>query len=190
MLVWQGPRGRPGTVARLTLGPCLLIERLPPVRRARPASELRLGAWLALTVRPHLAPLTQVVQGLLRASPKDTTEPPHLAALWLHESSRVFGDRLTCAEDRGWLARRQGELLKEVVGDAGCRDLAGGGDPATARLIYGDYLVPGADPKVRAGWLRLYLGPRQGRRAFVFCAGGWWRGVHNACAAHAPGLKL
>lgn len=83
----------------------------------------------------------------MRASPKDTSEPAHLAALWLHEASRVFGDRLTCAEDRAWLAAKQEALLKEQLGGA-CEELLGGG---RGRLMYGDYLTPGAEPKVRYG---------------------------------------
>jgi hypothetical protein len=78
----------------------------------------------------------------MRANPRDTTEPRHLIALWLHESARVFEDRLTTDDDRRWFRGQQERLLgghfgttwEEVVGEE--------------RLIYGDFLVPGAEPKV------------------------------------------
>lgn len=84
----------------------------------------------------------QVVQGLMRADPKSTTEPPHLIALWLHEAARVFADRLTTDDDAAWFRARQEALLAREFGVT-WGEVAGGG-----RLLYGDYLVPGAEPRV------------------------------------------
>eukprot|EP00884_Botryococcus_braunii_P010094 jgi/Botrbrau1/19086/Bobra.0077s0003.2 len=47
------------------------------------------------TVR-HLA---NVFQGLLMSTPEQFTDPMKLARLWLHESERVYADRLVCAKD-------------------------------------------------------------------------------------------
>lgn len=65
-------------------------------------------------------------------------------ALWLHETSRVFEDRLTCREDHDWFRQRQTSLLQKHFG------LAYSQVVSHERLIYGDYLVPGADLKVGA----------------------------------------
>jgi hypothetical protein len=78
----------------------------------------------------------------MRANPKDTTEPRHLITLWLHEVSRVFEDRLTCDGDRAWFRAQQEALLGRVFG-CGWGEVVEG-----ERLVYGDYLTPGAEPKV------------------------------------------
>ena len=53
--------------------------------------------------KPHytfnLRDVARVIQGVMRADPKTTTEPKHLTVLWLHESHRVFADRLVNADD-------------------------------------------------------------------------------------------
>ena len=81
----------------------------------------------------------------MRANPKDTTEPRHLVALWLHESSRVFEDRLTCEEDHLWFRGRQEALLRDVFGTSW------GEVVGAERLIYGDYLTPSGDARVSEG---------------------------------------
>lgn len=56
--------------------------------------------------RPHytfnLRDVARVIQGVMRADPKSTTEPRHLTLLWLHEAHRVFADRLINADDTQW----------------------------------------------------------------------------------------
>lgn len=56
--------------------------------------------------KPHytfnLRDVARVIQGVMRADPKTTTEPDQLTTLWLHEASRVFADRLVNAEDAAW----------------------------------------------------------------------------------------
>ena len=44
--------------------------------------------------------LSNVFQGLLVAKPEQFTEPAKFVQLWLHESERVYGDRLVSNEDR------------------------------------------------------------------------------------------
>jgi dynein heavy chain len=66
-----------------------------------------------------------------------------ILSLWLHENSRVFEDRLTCGEDHAWFRQHQVELLHKHF------DLDYGQIVTQERLVYGDYLVPGAEPKVR-----------------------------------------
>ena len=43
--------------------------------------------------------LSNVFQGLLVAQPDQFETPEKFVHLWLHESERVYGDRLVCAED-------------------------------------------------------------------------------------------
>ena len=46
--------------------------------------------------------MARVIQGVMRADPKTTIEGRHLMLLWLHESSRVFADRLVSTDDHSW----------------------------------------------------------------------------------------
>jgi len=48
----------------------------------------------------NMRDLSKVFQGLLLASPRALSSRDQLARLWLHESCRVFHDRLTCDDDR------------------------------------------------------------------------------------------
>lgn len=90
----------------------------------------------------NLRDLSKVVQGVMRADPRNTAVPTQVLSLWLHECSRVFEDRLINDEDHAWFRAQQDTLLSsffqttynEVV--------------PYERLIYGDYLVPGADPRI------------------------------------------
>ncbi|KAF6265909.1 dynein heavy chain 2 [Scenedesmus sp. NREL 46B-D3] len=61
----------------------------------------------------NLRDMSKVVQGLMRADPKTTSTPEQILALWLHENSRVFEDRLTCSEDHAWFRQHQAELLRK-----------------------------------------------------------------------------
>lgn len=92
----------------------------------------------------NLRDMSKVVQGVMRADPKFTTDSTQLVVLWLHETSRVFEDRLINDEDHRWFQNKQNSLLEM---DFGLKY----NDVVTAgRLFYGDYLIPGADPKVYA----------------------------------------
>lgn len=56
--------------------------------------------------KPHytfnLRDVARVIQGVMRADPKTTTEPRQMTLLWLHEAYRVFADRLVNAQDMQW----------------------------------------------------------------------------------------
>lgn len=73
-----------------------------------------------------------------------------LARVWVHETRRVFADRLISYEDKGWfedLAKKQGEEHLALDWDETI------GAPGTKRsfLMYADFLIPGAEPKVICG---------------------------------------
>ena len=108
--------------------------------------------------KPHytfnLRDLGKVFQGLLMSEARRVPGPADFARLWVHEARRVFADRLVSVADREWF---DGQLRACVEGPVGpgapgmglaWSDVvrsAGGG-----RVLYGDYMVPGADPKVYA----------------------------------------
>ena len=96
--------------------------------------------------KPHytfnLRDLSKVFQGLLMASPSKVVSQDHLARLWVHESRRVFRDRLVNDEDRAWLDRLLRASLESNM------HLEWQTVVPTQRLVYGDYMIPGADPKV------------------------------------------
>jgi len=111
----------------------------------------------------NLRDLARVFQGLLRADPKlvarDTNE---LYGLWMHENMRVFQDRMVNKTDRDWFTNlidrvgtdTLGVGWDEVVNSPAPRkpedDADETSEPPTTdgRLIFGDYLVPGADVPV------------------------------------------
>ena len=91
----------------------------------------------------NLRDLARVFQGLLRADPKLVGgNKNELFALWMHENLRVFQDRMVNNEDREWFQDLIDKTSKDKLG-VGWEAVVG-----ETRLIFGDYLVPGADPKV------------------------------------------
>ena len=80
----------------------------------------------------------------MRADPKSMTLPNQFLALWLHECSRVFEDRLTSDEDHAWFRAAQGRLLEEKF-DTKYENVV-----TADRLIFGDFIIPGAETKVYA----------------------------------------
>ena len=60
-----------------------------------------------------LRDLRRLLQGIGMASPRQIRRVPDLVKLWVHEATRVFGDRLVNDADRAWLA---GKLEAAVRG--------------------------------------------------------------------------
>jgi len=90
----------------------------------------------------NMRDMSRVVQGFLRADPAQMTIKAHALTLWLHESARVYRDRLVNQSDCDWFDEKADALLKKHF-ETSMKDIV-----TTERLIYGDFLVPGADPKV------------------------------------------
>lgn len=73
--------------------------------------------------------------------------------LWAHEALRVFHDRLTDDGDRVWLGTLLCEVLETHFGEKGTAvfgidDTSGEALIGGMRgLLFGDFMVPGADPK-------------------------------------------
>lgn len=110
----------------------------------------------------NLRDLAKVFQGVLMGDSKRINKLDQMVRLWIHENMRVFEDRFTTPADHSWFR----ELLKSQIVAAfgeqlglGPRAIGHPEDPEarqaiwaiihpTDYLFYGDYMVPGADPKV------------------------------------------
>jgi len=92
----------------------------------------------------NLRDLAKVVQGVLMGSPKVIDTPEKFVRLWVHEAQRVFQDRMTNDTDRTWFK----ELLKDMTENEFVLDW--NTIYNQERLFFGDYMIPGADPKVYA----------------------------------------
>ncbi|EQC29095.1 hypothetical protein SDRG_13255 [Saprolegnia diclina VS20] len=90
----------------------------------------------------NLRDLAKVFQGCLMCDPRKVNDANGFLRLWVHENKRVFEDRMVCAEDHAWFA----SLLATTCQAAFQTDLAT--IVTNPYLLYGDYLVPGADPKI------------------------------------------
>jgi dynein heavy chain, axonemal len=84
----------------------------------------------------NLRDMAKVVQGVMRGDPATTTHVDQVLALWLHEVTRVFGDRLTCDEDHVCMRGEQERLLQELFQCSYSKVVP------TDRLVFGDYLIP------------------------------------------------
>lgn len=103
-----------------------------------------------LTAAQHSASL--LAAGLTKAT--NTLEDGIGAVrLWTHEALRVFHDRLTDDEDRVWFGKLLCEVLEGHFGEKGTTvfgiDSVGddGLITGTRGLLFGDFMVSGADPK-------------------------------------------
>jgi dynein heavy chain len=109
----------------------------------------------------NLRDVSKVFQGICSTTSASIEDAPQLARLWVHESLRVFADRLTDEPDREWffgLAKRLTEKhFKSAVGEFNKvfarLDVNEDGEidaHELRRLMFGDFMVPGADPKIYA----------------------------------------
>merc|ERR1719261_1131866 len=60
--------------------------------------------------------LSGVFSGLLQAFPKDFTDPEKLVCLWLHESERIYGDRLVSVADLKRYKAISADMAKKMFG--------------------------------------------------------------------------
>eukprot|EP00961_Rhodomonas_salina_P215584 2912310-Rhodomonas_salina.1 len=89
----------------------------------------------------NLRDLAKVFQGVLMADVKTLSDTSDLQRLWIHECNRVFQDRLINDEDRSWFKSLMVKQLSEVF-EAEYDTIV------TDRLMFGDYQIPNADPKL------------------------------------------
>ncbi len=104
----------------------------------------------------NLRDFARVIRGVMMTPAPNMKEGDKLIRLWVHEVYRVFYDRLTDDKDRETLYHSMKEVLKEhfkVELSHICKHLAsdpknGTTDDDLRSLFFGDYMMPGADPRV------------------------------------------
>ncbi|RLN44872.1 hypothetical protein BBJ28_00009701 [Nothophytophthora sp. Chile5] len=107
----------------------------------------------------NLRDLAKVFQGVLMGDSKRIVKLEQMLRLWVHENMRVFKDRFTTPSDHQWFVDLlQGQVagvFGELLGIPGATAVDIAAKKAawdlvhpTPTLFYGDYMVPGADPKV------------------------------------------
>ncbi|KAH9163072.1 hypothetical protein LEN26_000647, partial [Aphanomyces euteiches] len=90
----------------------------------------------------NLRDLAKIFQGCLMCDSRKIQDSSGFIRLWVHECKRVFEDRMISQEDHNWF----GSLLRstcQTFFKIDYNDVV-----KTPYLIFGDYLVPGADPKI------------------------------------------
>jgi dynein heavy chain len=92
----------------------------------------------------NLRDLGKVFQGMLMTVPASIKTGEQLARLWVHESQRVYQDRLISSEDVKWFDDVCEELVTEEMPGLEWADVM----PARDALIFCDFLQPGADPLI------------------------------------------
>lgn len=90
----------------------------------------------------NLRDLAKVVQGVLMGDSRRILDVDSLIRLWVHECKRVYEDRMVSSQDHDWFRNLMGSSIKGYFK----REY----DHVVPRehLVYGDYMVPGADPKI------------------------------------------
>ncbi|KAF1322385.1 Dynein heavy chain, partial [Globisporangium splendens] len=122
--------------------------------------QLAMQALLPTPKKSHytfnLRDFSRIVQGVMLVVPSDAFTANPLVKLWVHESLRVIGDRLTDDDDREWFNDTQKKLtIKHFATnfDKVFASLKRGRDGhVTAtdmrNLFFGDYLDPDASPRL------------------------------------------
>ena len=91
----------------------------------------------------NLRDLAKVFQGVLMFNdPKKMNNKEILARVWVHETYRVLGDRLTCDEDRDWL---RSKVLSHVESGFSMEWSA---VVPRERLVFGDFMNIGSEVKI------------------------------------------
>ncbi|KAL0028415.1 hypothetical protein WJX77_005025 [Trebouxia sp. C0004] len=95
----------------------------------------------------NLRDLSKVAQGMLMVSQKQCSSKQALVRLWLHESMRVFHDRLIDDQDKGHFRN----ILRELVGKNLCSAVGSPQElfPEGSSIIFGGFLKPGLDAQDR-----------------------------------------
>ncbi|XP_046403326.1 dynein axonemal heavy chain 7 [Ischnura elegans] len=106
----------------------------------------------------NLRDFSRVIQGVLLSVPEAIEDVVSMKKLWVHESIRVYYDRLVDDNDRSWLI----QVLREVVTESLATDFdalfqsllpedappdAQVGEGELRRLMYCDFIIPNADPR-------------------------------------------
>jgi dynein heavy chain len=101
---------------------------------------------LPTPIKPHytfnLRDLGKVFQGCLMSSDKCVQDDTQFMRLWVHECTRTFEDRMINEQDHSWFQNLVNDLLVKHFKSSTEKVVT------SEYLIYGDYMFPGADPKL------------------------------------------
>ena len=93
----------------------------------------------------NLRDLSKVMQGILLIIPQNCKEKDVMTRLWVHETMRVFHDRLISVEDKDYYKKMCSDLVK--------KNFPGGPDYAdlfeNRNIMFGDFLRMGVEPDER-----------------------------------------
>jgi dynein heavy chain, axonemal len=131
------------------------LQKFPPEIATKTDSIVRASVHIYNTIRAELLPtpakshytfnlrdLSKVTQGVLAADVKTVNIETDIVRLWVHECLRVFQDRLIDSTDKNWFS----DLIKNTMLET--LQLSWQEVISTEPILYGDYMVPGADPKI------------------------------------------
>jgi dynein heavy chain len=90
----------------------------------------------------NLRDISKVFQGLLMIRPRKCQDGLTFARLWVHESMRIFYDRLINAEDQTWFR----EMILGLTGRHLKMSMSSE-DLFAKPIVFADFLKPDADPK-------------------------------------------
>ena len=90
----------------------------------------------------NLRDISKVFQGVLMIRPRKCGEGETLIRLWIHESFRIFYDRLTNVEDQDWFKKCIVELCARHLKCSFTEEELFG-----KPIVFADYLKPDADPR-------------------------------------------
>ncbi|OMJ95933.1 hypothetical protein SteCoe_485 [Stentor coeruleus] len=93
----------------------------------------------------NLRDLSKVFQGMLMTKPANMPNPDLLIRLWMHETLRVFYDRLTNNTDKNWLIDAMLKFILQYYKVSITKDEAFGGPP----LLFVDFLKGDQDMEDR-----------------------------------------
>jgi dynein heavy chain len=89
----------------------------------------------------NLRDVSKVFQGMVLADYRAIESPNDFVLLWIHESQRVFSDRLIETSDKSWFNNLLKNVMKSNL-NVEWEDVVKV-DP----ILFGDYLTPGAEPR-------------------------------------------
>jgi dynein heavy chain, axonemal len=97
--------------------------------------------------KPHytfnMRDISKTFQGMLMIDRRRVTTAVQLGRIWVHENTRVFGDRLISDEDKNWL---RATLEKEMEANTALKAAELWAE--RPEVICSDFMIPGADPRI------------------------------------------
>ena len=93
----------------------------------------------------NLRDLSKVLQGILLIRPDQCKTRDVMTRLWVHESMRVFHDRLICVEDKEYYKQMVAQLVKKNFSGGPTYDELF----VERNIIFGDFFQPGQEAEER-----------------------------------------